>query len=106
VALLEATQEAGFNRQGPDYMVQRLREKAGELGCDAVLVKRTSQRIGVAGDFWEPNPQKLLANGIVYWGSASSTLRGTGEVEDGLREGWRRGPTLGEPPAALGPVRL
>jgi len=106
VALLEATQEAGFDRQGPDYMVQRLREKAGELGCDAVLVKRTSQRIGADGDFWEPNPKTLLANGIIYWGSASSTSASTGGVEEGLREGWRCGPTLGEAPAVMRPVRL
>jgi hypothetical protein len=65
VALLEVEQSEGFNRQGMDFMIQRLREKAAELGCDAVYVKNTSEYEG--DDAWlDPDRSLLLATCIVF----------------------------------------
>ncbi|MEY2932835.1 MAG: hypothetical protein RL033_3584 [Pseudomonadota bacterium] len=65
VALLEVEQSQGLNRQGMDYMIQRLREKAAELGCDAVYVKNTSEHEGE--DPWlDPDSSQLLATCIVF----------------------------------------
>jgi hypothetical protein len=76
IALLEVRQDEGFNRMGTDYMIQRLREKAGELGCDAVLIKTRGERAGVEidspFDLADPDPQSLLASCIVY--AAPGTL--------------------------------
>ena len=67
VALLEVEQVEGLNRQGTDYMIQRLREKAGELGCDAIYIKSASEH---AGDedmaLLDPDTHSLLAACIVY----------------------------------------
>ena len=38
VALLEVRRDAGSPRGGLDPLIQRVREKAGELGCDAVCI--------------------------------------------------------------------
>lgn len=65
VALLEVEQSEGLNRQGLDYMIQRLREKAAELGCDAVYVKNKSAREG--DDAWlDPDTTQLLASCVVF----------------------------------------
>ncbi|MEY4545796.1 MAG: hypothetical protein RL685_1991 [Pseudomonadota bacterium] len=65
VALLEVEQSQGLNRQGMAYMIQRLREKAAELGCDAVYVKNTSEHEGE--DPWlDPDSSQLLATCIVF----------------------------------------
>lgn len=65
VALLEVEQSEGFNRQGTDYMIQRLREKAAELGCDAVYVKSRSAHEG--GNAWlDPDSTLLLASCVVF----------------------------------------
>jgi hypothetical protein len=70
VALLEVRQDEGFNRQGMDYMIQRVREKAGELGCDAVLLDNRGERAGtgqgVPFAFADPDARTLLASCIVY----------------------------------------
>lgn len=59
VALLEVEQDEGWNRQGMDYMIQSLREKAAELGCDAVYVKSQSFHE-------ERNIKQLLASCVVF----------------------------------------
>jgi hypothetical protein len=65
VALLEVEQSEGFNRQGTDYMIQRLREKAAELGCDAVYLKDRSAHEGE--DAWlDPDSTLLLASCVVF----------------------------------------
>jgi hypothetical protein len=70
VALLEVRQDEGLNRQGTDYMIQRLREKAGELGCDAVFIKNRGEHVGTDPDvpfaFGDPDAQTMLASCIVY----------------------------------------
>ena len=70
VALLEVEQVEGLNRQGTDYMIQRLREKAGELGCDAIFIKSASEHAGAEPgsgmDLIDPDTHSLLAACIVY----------------------------------------
>jgi hypothetical protein len=65
VALLQVEQQDGLNRQGTDYMIERLREKAAELGCDAVYIKNSSE---YAGDdpYLDPDAHQLLATCIVF----------------------------------------
>lgn len=65
IALLEVDQTEGWNRQGLDYMVQQLREKAAELGCDAVYVKSKSSRHGEE-PWLTPSGEQLLATCIVF----------------------------------------
>jgi hypothetical protein len=62
VALLEMEQQEGLNRQGT---IQRLREKAAELGCDAVYIKATSGYDGQNSQL-DPDAQPLLATCIVF----------------------------------------
>lgn len=65
VALLEVTQSEGWNREGMEHMIQQLREKAAELGCDAVYVKSTGAREG-ADPLLDPDVNELLASCIVF----------------------------------------
>jgi len=69
IALLEVEQVEGLNRQGTDYMIQRLREKAGELGCDAIYIKSASEHAGDEDGtlaLLDPDTHSLLAACIVY----------------------------------------
>jgi hypothetical protein len=65
VALLEVEQQEGLNRQGTDYMIQRLREKAAELGCDAVYLENASEHEG-EDSYLDPDAHRLLAACIVF----------------------------------------
>ena len=65
VALLQVEQQEGLDRQGTDYMIQRLREKAAELGCDAVYIKATSEHDG-QNSYLAPDAHELLATCIVF----------------------------------------
>jgi hypothetical protein len=65
VALLEVTQSEGLNREGMHLMIERLREKAAELGCDAVFVKSTSAHEG-EDPLLDPDSDQLLASCIVF----------------------------------------
>jgi hypothetical protein len=80
VALLEVDQSEGLNRQGMDYMIQRLREKAAELGCDAVYVKNTSSHEGE--DVWiDPDRTQLLATCIVFTPPAAIETAGAPRIQ-------------------------
>ena len=46
IALLEVEQTHDLNQQGTDLMVQRLRERAGAMGCDAVVLGGMRERGG------------------------------------------------------------
>jgi hypothetical protein len=75
VALLQVEQAEGLNRQGTDYMIQRLREKAGELGCDAIYIKSASEHSGDDDSLLpllDPDTHSLLAACIVYTPPASA----------------------------------
>jgi hypothetical protein len=74
VALLQVEQQEGFNRQGTDYMIQRLREKAAELGCDAVYIKSSSEYQG-EDSYLDPDAHQLLATCIVFTPPRASQVR-------------------------------
>ena len=62
VALLEVSQNDG---QGTGAMIQLLRERAGEMGCDAVVLGGTRER-GDSGDLPSMASITLNATCIVY----------------------------------------
>jgi hypothetical protein len=73
VALLEVERVQSLKRRGRDYMIERLREKAGKLGCDAVFIKGTSEHVGAEPgnlSFLDPDTKQLHATCIVYSGAA------------------------------------
>ncbi|MEO8184053.1 MAG: hypothetical protein ABI895_34975 [Deltaproteobacteria bacterium] len=74
MALLQVEQQDGFNRQGTDYMIQRLREKAAELGCDAVYIKNSSEYQG-EDSYLDPDAHQLLATCIVFTPPDASQVR-------------------------------
>jgi len=74
VALLEVEQQEGLNRQGTDYMIERLREKAAELGCDAVFIKSSSAYDG-HNAYLDPDAREMLASCIVFTPPNASPAR-------------------------------
>jgi hypothetical protein len=90
VALLEVTQSEGWNREGMDFMIQRLREKAAELGCDAVYVKNTSAHEG-EDPLLDPDRAELLASCIVFTppGASPAALETAGTPKMQLTPGSR-----------------
>ena len=68
IALLEVTQHEGFNRQGLDYIIEQLRARAGELGCDAVFIKGMDEHLGDddALAILDPDATQLFASCLVY----------------------------------------
>jgi len=57
IALLQVDQYEAYDPHGMAELIQRLREKAAELGCDAVYLENTAQHRG--GDV-------LLARCVVF----------------------------------------
>lgn len=70
VALLEAEQTHGLNEQGTPLMLERLREQAREIGCDAIVLGGFTERDGAQpGTGWhllDPGATTLRATCIVY----------------------------------------
>lgn len=70
VALLEVEQTHSFNEQGTDLMIQRLRERAGEIGCDGIVfggfTERDGAQPGSGWDLIDPGATTLRATCIVY----------------------------------------
>jgi hypothetical protein len=65
VALLQVDQYEAYNPHGMAEMIQRLREKAAEIGCDAVYLENTAQHKG--GDLlFDTDSRQLLASCIVF----------------------------------------
>jgi hypothetical protein len=48
VGLLEAQQESGFSADDTGAIIATLRKRAGQLGCDALIIGGTSSRAGTA----------------------------------------------------------
>lgn len=65
MALLEVEQPEVPARQRTNHMIQRLREKAAELGCDAVYIKNISEHDGDDA-YLDPDVHQLLATCIVF----------------------------------------
>jgi hypothetical protein len=65
VALLQVDPYEGYNPRGRAEMIQRLREKAAEIGCDAVYIKNSAQH---KGDdlLFEPDSRQVLASCVVF----------------------------------------
>jgi hypothetical protein len=65
VALLEVEQTHDLNQQGTDLMIQRLREQAGTMGCDAVVIGGMRER-GRETNAFDSGSTTLHATCIVY----------------------------------------
>jgi len=65
VALLEVEQQEGSERQAGDDLVQRLRERAAEIGCDAVYIRGAAAPDGDEPAL-DPDARQLLARCIVF----------------------------------------
>jgi hypothetical protein len=48
VGLLEASQESGFSLDETKEIIASLRQRAGQMGCDALIINGTSHKAGVA----------------------------------------------------------
>lgn len=76
VAILQVTQTHGLNEQGLDLMIDRLRTRAAQLGCDAVVVGGIRERDGFPADsayyLLDPGATTLHGTCIVFTGKASS----------------------------------
>jgi hypothetical protein len=75
VALVEAKQTHSLNEQGTGLMVQRMREQAAALGCDAIVLGSVTDHQGAQpGSGWDlldPGATKRQATCIVYQDSTS-----------------------------------
>lgn len=65
VALLQVDQYEAYNSRGMPEMIQRLREKAAEIGCDAVYIKSSAQQKR-DNLLFDTDSQQLLASCIVF----------------------------------------
>ena len=72
VMLLEVEQTHDVNDQGMDIMIARLRERAGQLGCDAVFIGGFSEHEGQHGNFLDKDSTKMQATCIAYTDLAPS----------------------------------
>jgi hypothetical protein len=70
VAILQAVQTHGFNEQGLDIMLDQLRARAAELGCDGVVVGGIRERDGFPPDsgfyLLDPGATTLHATCIAF----------------------------------------
>ncbi len=70
VALFAVERTRGLDAPGTDSMIWSLRERAGEIGCDAVVLENTSQPVGpetdAAHEIGDRDADQLLASCIVY----------------------------------------
>jgi hypothetical protein len=67
VALIQADQINGMNAELPE-MIAKIREKAGQMGCDAIFISGASERAGAGGDahLIDPGSHLLMATCIAY----------------------------------------
>ena len=65
VALMEVEQTHDLNVRGTDLMIQRLRERAGTIGCDAVVIGGMRER-GSDTKVFDSGSTTLHATCIVY----------------------------------------
>ncbi len=66
VALMEVEQTQSLNRRGRDYMLEKLREAAGALGCDAVVLTGATEHSENPNRLFDRDSKTLLASCIVY----------------------------------------
>ena len=68
VALLEVEQTQSLNRTGRDYMLEKLREAAGAMGCEAVVLTGATEHSGNPDRLFDEDTKTLIASCIVYTG--------------------------------------
>jgi hypothetical protein len=70
VALVEVEQTHSLNEQGTGLMIQRMREQAAAIGCDAIVLRGVTDHQGAEpGSGWDlldPGSTKREATCIVY----------------------------------------
>ena len=68
VALIQAEQINGMSEPELPEMIAKLREKAGQMGCDAIFISGVSERAGADGDarLIDPGSHLLMATCIAY----------------------------------------
>src|SRR6185436_1311871 len=70
IAILRVEQTHGLNEQGTDLMIRRLRERASEAGCDAIVLggfaDHDGQPLGSGWELLDPGSTTLTATCIVY----------------------------------------
>jgi hypothetical protein len=70
VALLEAEQTHSLNEQGTNVMLRQLRQRAGQLGCDGIVLLGFTERDGAPPGsgyyFLDPGATTLRATCIVF----------------------------------------
>jgi hypothetical protein len=76
VAILEVSQTHGLNEQGLDIMIDRLRTRAAQIGCDGVVVGGIRERDGMpAGSAYfllDPGATTLHGTCIVFTGRTAT----------------------------------
>jgi hypothetical protein len=87
VALMRVDQTRGLNQQGTDLMLDRLREQAGAMGCDAVVLGGLGDRAGVQSgtilDLLDPGATTLNATCIVFRDKRQAQTMVRSDGEDG-----------------------
>ena len=69
LAVMRVEQDRGLNERGMNLMLDRLRDHAGEMGCDGVVLGGVSERDGAAWHvFWplDPGATTMTATCIVF----------------------------------------
>jgi hypothetical protein len=61
VAILQVSQTHGLNEQGLDLMIDRLRTRAAQLGCDGVVVGRARKLVTPATELGDLERRLLRA---------------------------------------------
>jgi hypothetical protein len=76
VAILEVSQTHGLNEQGLDIMIDRLRTRAAQIGCDGVVVGGIRERDGMppgsAYYLLDPGATTLHGTCIVFTGKTAT----------------------------------
>jgi hypothetical protein len=78
VALIEARQTRSLNEQGTDLMIQRLREQAGAIGCDAIVLGGLADHQGSRDSWVDPGATIRQATCIVYADEPEPVATGVG----------------------------
>lgn len=94
VALVEVEQTHSLNEQGTGLMIQRMREQAAAIGCDAIVLRGVTDHQGAQpGSGWDlvdPGSTKREATCVVY------------DDEPTVGSFRAAAPTAAEPPARRG----
>lgn len=73
VAFMEAQQQSGYSVDDTPELIAKLRERAAEMGCDAIVFGGVTNRSGIDVFDWNRhmNEKGIIATCIVYTDQAS-----------------------------------